>query len=531
MQVLASGALQHNEPGILVGFEESAGRIVANTSGFAWGGEVLNGQRVHILDTQLPQDVEHAGDFDLIGLLAIVGAQAQKFGARRVVFDGVDVLLSCLGSAAGIRREAFGLRDWVHQSGLSALVTAKAESGAQDAATNFDFLQFMADCVVTLHHRVVLGTALRFIRIAKYRGAAHSSNEIPLAINRAGLEVAANTSIDLSYTASIERVSSGVERLDGMLSGGYYRGSSVLISGVPGTAKTSLCSAFAEAAARRGERTLFLSFDEAPDQIVRNVAAMGIRLEPHLNAGTLVLRSLRARAESPESHVARIRSLIREIRPLNLVVDPLSAMGHVGFEPIAQGAELQVVDIAKSAGITSVFSSLLGRTDPLTEQTPIHISTIADTWIHVSNVNSAGERNRALSIIKSRGTGHSNQVRELVLSDQGITLADVYAAGGEVLMGTLRWEKENEERRVRENARDDAMLLERRAELAVAQTKSSMETLAQARAIQEAELQHLRDLNKAVVVGRAAEDEALLERRHADQETKADSSTDGARQP
>lgn len=517
MQVLAAGA-RSGEPGILVAFEESSGRVLANTSGFEWGGAALNGEGVHVLDTQLSQSVEQGGEFDLIGLLAILDARAKAVGARRVVFDGIDVLLGYLGNETAIRREAFRLRDWVHQCGLSALVTAKADAGA---SADFDFLQFMADCVVVLQHRIVHGIALRFLRIAKYRGATHSSNEFPLVIDASGLEVAPNSTTYRPHPVSTERISTGIERLDTMLSGGYYRGSSVLITGVPGTAKTSLCAAFAQAAAARGERTLFLSFDEAPDQIVRNVASMGIRLSPHLDTGWLLLRSLRGRVQSPEAHVAQIRALIRDVQPLNLVVDPLSALVHFGLEPVAEAAALQILDLAKAVGITAVCTSLLGTPDPLTQQTPINISTIADTWIHVSNVSQAGERNRGLSIIKSRGTNHSNQVRELVLSDDGITLADVYAAGGEVLMGTLRWEKENEERRRRAMVKNDAALREQRVALALAETKANIANLGQAQAIQEGELSHLRELNRAEVTSLATEDQQLLKRRLADQGSKS----------
>ena len=528
MQVLAKGAGEYHEPGILVAFEESAARITANTSGFDWGGEGL--KDVHVLDTQLSQTVEQSGEFDLIGLLAIVAAKAKQVGARRVAFDGVDVLLSYLGDAASIRREAFRLRDWVHQSGMSAIVTAKADAAGHGTATDFDFLQFMADCVVTLHHRVVQGIALRFVRVAKYRGAAHSANEFPLAITRTGIEVAANTGVAVSYPVSAERISSGVERLDAMLSGGYYRGTSVLITGVPGTAKTSLSASFAEAAARRGERTLYVSFDEPPTQIVRNVASIGIQFGPHIEAGTLVLHSLRGRAASPEAHVAHIRALLREIQPRNLVVDPLSALTQHGFEGVAEEAAIQVLDLAKGAGLTLVSTSLLGNATPLTEQTPISISTIADTWMHVSNVIYGGERNRALTIIKSRGMGHSNQVRELVLTDKGITVADVYAVGGEVLMGTLRWEKENADRRAREAANDDALLRERRAELALAQTKAQMATLAQEQAIQEGELRHIKERTTAETDSRAVEDHDLLQRRRADRSASPPPPTRGGAQ-
>lgn len=531
MQVLAKGAGEFHEPGVLVAFEESAGRVVANTSGFAWGGHVLKDNGVHVIDTQLSQAVEQSGEFDLIGLLAVVGAKAKQVGACRVVFDGVDVLLSYLGEAAAIRREAFRLRDWVHQSGMSAIVTAKADDAwpaGRGSATDFDFMQFMADCVVTLHHRVVQGIALRFIRVAKYRGAEHSANEFPLAITRSGMEVGANTRVAASYPVSVERISSGVERLDAMLSGGYYRGSSILITGVPGTAKTSLSASFAEAAARRGERTLYVSFDEAPAQMVRNVASIGIDLQPHIEAGTLILDPLRGRATSPEAHVAHLRALIRELKPRNLVVDPVSALRQHGFEAFAEDAAIQVLDLAKSAGITLVSTSLLGNATPLTEQTPLNISTIADTWMHVSNFINGGERNRTLTIIKSRGMSHSNQVRELVLTDQGVTLADVYAIGGEVLMGTLRWEKENADRRARAVAMNDAVLRERRAELALAQTKAQMATLEQEERIQEGELKLIKERTTAEFDSRAVEDHDLLQRRRVDQARSTPPPTDDA---
>jgi len=231
----------------------------------------------------------------------------------------------------------------------------------------------------------------------------------------------------------------------------------------------------------------------------------------------LVLQSLRGRAESPKAHVAHIRALVREVQPRNLVVDPMSALAQHGFELVGEAAVLQVLDLAKSAGITTVFTSLLGSAAPLTEQTPVNISTIADTWMHVSNVVQGGERNRALTIIKSRGMGHSNQVRELVLSDQGITLADVYAVGGEVLMGTLRWETENADRRAREAAMDAAVLLQRRAELGLAETNARMATLAQEQAVKEGELKQIKERLAADLDSRVVEAHQLLERRRADQ--------------
>ncbi|MFO0750505.1 MAG: circadian clock protein KaiC [Myxococcota bacterium] len=517
LQVLASGA-RGGEPGMLVAFEESAARVVENSSGFDWGGDALRTAAVQVIDAQLTQAIELGGEFDLVGFLAILGAAAKQSGARRVVFDGLDVLLGYLGDPALMRREVFRLRDWVHQSGLTAIVTAKGDDGLHRPAAEYDFLQFMADCVVTMHHRVVHGMALRFIRVAKYRGAAHSANELPIALTSSGVEVAANTTVALGHPASGERMSTGVERLDAMLSGGYYRGSSVLITGVPGTAKTSLAAVFAEAAARRGERTVFVSFDEAPDQIVRNVASIGIDFAGPIAAGVLSVHGFRSRFESPEAQVARVRALVRETRPQNLVVDPLSSLSQRGREADGEGAALELLDFAKSAGITLIGTSLLGNSLPLTEHTPLNISTVADTWMHVSYVNQGGERNRALTIIKARGIGHSNQVRELILSDAGVTLADVYAVGGEVLMGTLRWEKENEARRARTVAQNGSALRQRKAEAALAATRTQLEALAREEAIQQAELEQLKLATSAESDHRAGEEDERLQRRRADPE-------------
>lgn len=515
MQVLATAASERSETSVLVAFEESAEGILENTRGFSWGGAALQGKGIHVLDAQLSQAVEQGGDFDLVGLLAILTAKVKAVGARCVVFDGLDMLLDYLSNPAHVRREVFRLREWVHTNGLSAIVTAKTDRALELGASEYDFLQFMADCVVTLHHRISKSTALRSLRVAKYRGAAHSANEFPVAITPLGLEVAV-TPREATYAASTERVSTGVERLDAMLSGGHYLGSSVLITGAPGTAKTSLSVAFAGAAAARRERTLYVTFDESPDQVLRNASSIGIKLGPHLASGTLALHSLRGRAENPATHVAHLRALVRAFRPLHLVVDPLSALEHAGSGADAEGAALQVLDLAKNAGITLVCTSLLGTALPLGESTPLNISTISDTWMHVSYVSQGGERNRALTIIKARGTGHSNQVREVVLSDAGIELADVYSAGGEVLMGTLRWEKENEMRRAKASAVSSGSLLEQKAKLALAETDAQMETLARARSIQKAELEQLETAAAAEKTDLTGEADELLHRRGAD---------------
>jgi circadian clock protein KaiC len=514
-QFLASRAVASGERGILVAFEESPAKIVENLSRFDWGHVVRSDGPVTVVDARIPQTVEQSGEFDLIGLLAVVAAQATAVGGRLVVFDGIDVLLGYLRDPALIRREIFRLREWVHTTGITAILTAKADTADASPAGEYAFLQFLADCAVTLHHRLSVNTAMRFLRVSKYRGARHSANEFPFTITHRGIEVASAVG-EVDYPASTERTSTGVDRLDSMLDGGYYRGSSVLITGAPGTAKTSLSAAFARAAVERGERTLYVSFDESPEQIVRNALSIGIQLRSHVESGQLILRSLRGRAESPEGHATYIRSMLREMAPRNLVVDPLSALEQRGCDAGAEAAALRVIDFAKSAGITILSTSLLGNSVPLGEQTPLNISTIADTWMHLSYVSQSGERNRALTIIKSRGTGHSNQVRELILSDAGVTLADVYSAGGEVLMGTLRWEKENAERRASAAAEADAHLREQKAALVLAQTDAQLQTLTRARAIQEKELAELRSASVAAADHAAKEADELLDLRRAD---------------
>jgi circadian clock protein KaiC len=297
-----------------------------------------------------------------------------------------------------------------------------------------------------------------------------------------------------------------------MLAGGYYRGSSTLITGAPGTSKTTLAATFAEAACKRGERTLFVSFDEAPAQIVRNLESVGIRLAPHIASGKLAMRSFRSRADSPEAHAAGIRQMLRTTRARNLVVDPISAISVGEDGGFAQRAATEILDFAKTLGVTAVYTSMLGDRAALSEETPIGISTIADTWMHLTYYVQAGERNRGLTLIKSRGTPHSNQVRELLLTKQGVTLADVYLAGGEVLMGTLRWERESEERRRRIDLMQDSDRRLREAELALAEVRARLQATRSAEAVAQAALVRVR-AEREQSAGRTAADELELRRR------------------
>jgi len=468
LRFLAYGAAHGDEPGIFIAFEETQKRIIANAGAFGWQlPELVRQKKLYFVDTQPSSDLIQSGNFDLSGLLAALGAESDKIGARRIVFDALDIVLALLPDDLARRREVYRLHEWLISNGLTALITAKA--GGDEASSfgpqsfgpqSFGFMQFMVDCAVLLNHRVALGVSQRNLRVLKYRGSSFDENESPFVIGKGGFDVAlACTPVRKEAKVSAERVSSGVGRLDTMLGGGYYRGATVLITGFPGTAKTTLSGAFAEAACARGERTMFFSFDSDGTEVIRNLLSVGIRLERYVKSGLLQMISARTISGSAESLLVRIKTLARDHRARCLVIDPVSTLAKVGNELTAHGVAERLIDWSKAAGLTLVCTSLLDDMNGQLEGgTPLQISTIADTWIHLNYLVQAGERNRGLSIIKSRGTAHSNQVRELILSDTGVTLADIYTAGGEVLMGTMRYEKENAERVAREVAEVSAKL-------------------------------------------------------------------------
>lgn len=450
VQFLVHGAQVGNEPGIFVAFEETSKRIVANVQSFGWNLKTLQRTKLYFLDSQPTPDLVQSGDFDLSGLLAVLQSKVKEMGARRIVFDAIDILLDLLPDAATKRQEVYRLHHWLLESELTGLITAKAggDEKGSPGLQPYGFMQFMVDCAVTLNHRVVQGVSQRSLRVQKFRGSNVDENEAPFVIGANGFDVAIAQVLGSAVVAvSQERVTSGVERLDTMLGGGYYRGASVLITGFPGTAKTTLSGAFAEAGCMRNERTMFVSFDSDGTEVMRNLASVGIKLQPHVESGLLRMLSARTISGSAESLLVRIKTLAREHRARCLVIDPVSTLSKLGTELTAHGVAERLIDWSKANGITLVCTSLIDEmTDNSGIGTPSRISTITDTWIHLNYLVQAGERNRGLSIIKSRGTAHSNQVRELILSDNGVTLADIYTAGGEVLMGAMRWEKESAER-------------------------------------------------------------------------------------
>lgn len=446
LQILAA-AIARGEAGVLASFEESPAQLRRNATSFCWGDQLGESEHIAMLDGRPRRDTEATGRFDVEGLIALIDAQAQRLGAAWIVLDGIDQLLRLQPDEATAVAEVQRLDDWCQARGLTAVLTAKQTQTGATTAAYLNGIEFMLSTILVLSTERVERRLNRRFRIMKYRGSAHVTDELPVVMDSAGINLPSATAFSSVAGAEIsgERISSGVTRLDALLDGGYLRGSGILVSGAPGTSKTTLAGAFAQAAARRGEQTVFVSFDQPEGQIVSNLASVGLDLAPLVAAGTLRLVARSPWNALVEEHFMALLNLIDRDQPTCVVIDPVSALlkGASGESPFQMVERL--LGIAKARGITMFMTSLTDREQGTGEATSSHASTIADTWIALDYQAYGGERNRALSIMKSRGAAHSNQVRELVLSDAGIDLADVFEYGTEVLMGTARLQKESEE--------------------------------------------------------------------------------------
>jgi circadian clock protein KaiC len=515
LQTLVRGALDDGEASIFVAFEESTPQILTNAAVFGWDLDSLARRKLFFLDARLSPDVVKAGEFDLIGLLRVLEAKAEELGATRIVFDGIDVLLSLLDDGAVERREIYRIRDWLARTGLTGIITQKVESGD----SRYQFMQFMVDCVIQLKHSVMDGSSFRSLRVVKYRGTGFGADEFPIILTDEGMQLTNRGPTELRYEVTDERISSGLPRLDHMLRGGYHRGSNVLISGSPGTAKSTLCCLFAAAACARGERTLYVSFDEGADQIVRNVLSVGIQLAPFRRSGVLAMYSTRTRGPNVEDQFRALRELVKSHRTRCLIIDPLSALSSKQAHVASADAAQQFLDFLKGEGVTVVNTSLMDGL-AIDEATATGISTIADTWIHVSYLVQDGERNRALTIVKSRGTGHSNQVRELKLADDGVTLADVFVAQGKVLMGVARWEWEQEETAGKNQAQVATELKRLQLQLAQAEAAARLKVVQVEMEARDAEISLLKAATGQASELRVSDRAVLRKMRHADAEVR-----------
>ncbi|MDR6951130.1 circadian clock protein KaiC [Ancylobacter sp. 3268] len=424
--------------GVFVSFEQSPHSIREGFMAFDWNAEDLFGSdRICILDGRMRSDVAISGGFDIAGLLASVGGAFPPGQASCIVFDGIDALLSLLESTALQRTELLRMQEYVEQLSSTVILTLKSypnvTGGFEEVAL------YMSDCVVELERNTEDGLANRSLRIQKYRSSAHAQSRVPFLMTQKGIEIAAIEAEPKQPPITSERLSVGIARLDEMLAGGVYRGSSTLLSGSPGTAKTTLGASFLEACCNREERALAIFFDENPGEIVRNAASVRIDLERHVGSGLLRLHGMVDRSAGPDEFAHEIAEQVRDHHPRHLLIDPISIFTS---SQSAQNAVRRLLQLCKREGITVVMTSLLDRLNGENESSRSNVSTLCDNWIHLSYLVQSGERNRSLTVVKSRGTPHSNQVGELLLSNEGITIADAFTEDGAVLMGSLRWQKE-----------------------------------------------------------------------------------------
>jgi circadian clock protein KaiC len=444
MQFLVNGAIRFGEPGVFMAFEETEPELVANTRSLGFDlGHLKRRKRVFVDHVHVERsEIDETGEYDLGGLFVRLGHAIDSIGARRVVLDTVESLFGGFTDQAILRAELRRLFRWLKDRSVTAIITGERGEGQ---LTRQGLEEYVSDCVILLDHRVDDQRSTRRLRIVKYRGTTHGTNEYPFLIDENGIEVMPITALRLEHRAPTGRISTGVEALDRMLGGGgYFRGSSVLVSGTAGTGKTSLAAQFTEAACRRGERCLYFSFEESSDQLQRNLRSIGVSLAPHVARGRLLIHSVRPTMHGLEMHLATMLKAIREFEPRVVVVDPLTSIAASTFGEAGMLAT-RLVDFLKQAGITGLYTTLTSAAGP-ESQTEVGISSLMDSWLLLRELESNGERNRGLYIMKSRGMAHSNQIREYVLTRHGIRLRDVYVGPEGVLAGSSRLSQEAQER-------------------------------------------------------------------------------------
>jgi circadian clock protein KaiC len=445
MEFLLRGAEQYGEPGVFMAFEETQPDLAQNVRSLGFDLEKMIAENKISVDYVHVEraEIEETGEYDLEGLFLRLGLAIDTVGAKRVVLDTLESLFSGFSNEALLRAELRRLFRWLKGKGVTAVITGERGEGQ---LTRQGLEEYVSDCVILLDHRVREQVSTRRLRIVKYRGSTHGTNEYPFLIDENGISVLPATSLHLNHPASTERISSGIPRLDAMLGGeGYYRGTSILVSGTAGTGKTSLAAHFADATCRRGERCLYLAFEESPQQLARNMRSIGVDLSPWLKKGLLRVDSSRPTLHGMEMHLALIHKKVNDFDPQVVILDPISNFASAGTEADAETMLLRLIDFLKSRQITAMLINLAGGGDAL-ERTDMGVSSLIDTWILLRDIELAGERNRGLYVLKSRGMKHSNQIREFVITSEGIRLEDVYVGPEGVLTGSMRAAQEDREK-------------------------------------------------------------------------------------
>jgi circadian clock protein KaiC len=445
VEFLVRGATQFDEPGVLMTFEETAEELTQNVRSLGFDlAHLVDRKRLLIDFVRVERsEIDETGEYDLEGLFVRLGHAIDSIGAKRVALDTLESLFSGLSNEAVLRSELRRMFRWLKDKGVTAVITGEKGEGL---LTRHGLEEYVSDCVIVLDHRVTEQISTRRLRIVKYRGTTHGTNEYPFLIDERGFNVLPVTAMGLEHLASDERVPSGVARLDTMLGNdGYYRGSTVLVSGTAGSGKTSVAAHFADATCARRERCVYIALEESPSQVIRNMRSIGLDLGRWVDNGLLELRSTRPTVYGLETHLAKVLRLIEDFQPRAVIFDPISSLLHAG-DPRDAGVMLtRLIDFLKVHQITVLLTDLTPG-NQLIEGTGVGISSLVDTWLLVRSVEVGGERNRQMSILKSRGMAHSNQVREFLLTDRGIELRDVYLGPEGVLTGSARLSQEARER-------------------------------------------------------------------------------------
>lgn len=460
MEFIVRGIRDYGEPGVFMAFEETCEDLTANVAslGFDLDGLIARKQLAVDYVHVEPSEIEETGEYNLEGLFIRLNSMIEEVGAKRVAIDTIETLFAGLANQGILRAELRRLFRWLKDKGVTAVITG--EKGER-MLTRHGLEEYISDCVIFLDHRVTGQIATRRLRVVKYRGSSHGTNEYPTMIDEHGLSVLPISSLDLDYPVSGKRISTGIGQLDAMLGGkGYYEGSSVLVTGSAGTGKSSIAAAFTTGACSRDRRCLYVALEESPSQIVRNMASIGFDLKKWVRKDLLRFHAIRSTLYGLEQHLATIHKLVNEFQPAVVVIDPLSNFLAIGQDQEVKAMATRLIDYLKTQHITGLFTSLTAA-EHATEQSEVGISSLMDTWLLLRNAEIGGERNRLLFILKSRGMAHSNQIREFLLTDEGIQLKDAYLGAGNVLTGSARLVQEAKDR-TEAAARKQALVRRRR---------------------------------------------------------------------
>ncbi len=423
-EFLVKGATEHNEPGVFIMFEENPRELAENVSSMGIDLVQLQNDGKLLLDHVHVErsEIDETGEYDLEGLFIRLGHAVDKIGAKRVVLDTIEVLFSGLANEAILRSEIRRLFRWLKDRGLTTVITAERGDGS---LTRYGLEEYVADCVILLDHRVSDQISTRRLRVVKYRGSAHGTNEYPFLIDSNGISILPITSLRLEHTASTERISTGVVKLDEMLDGkGVYRGSSILISGMPGTGKTTMAAMFANAACGRGERCIFFTYEESPAQFIRNMNSIGLELRSWIDKGLLEIHASRPTFQGLEQHLVQIHEHVRKFKPALVVIDPISSLTLENESRGVKPTLIRVIDMLKQLNITAVLTNLVDGSSKTVDDLQMNVSSLMDTWILLRNHESKGENTRTLLIQKSRGMQHSDRIVKIDMSNNGLVLTD-----------------------------------------------------------------------------------------------------------